>query len=387
MKVIFVAHSIDVYAGSTKALLSLLEGLMKRSVIPLVILPKKEKLTEILQSKGIAVFVLDYRMAVYPPMRSLRDYVMFLPRLLGRIWLNKRAYLQLCDIAKEFRPDIIHTNVSVIDVGYRVAKQLKIPHIYHVREYGDKDFALYHYPMRFCFLRNLKRHSYAICITKDIQRHSKLNDNNSCVIYDGVLPKSQISFNRQKDNYFLFAGRLEPAKGILELLKAFADFCFLRPDLDIKLKIAGDTSISQYRNFLLNEIKRMKVANKVEFLGMRKDILDLMSKAYLMIVPSRSEGFGFITAEAQFNGALVLGLDTAGTKEQFDNGLEITGEEIALRYTTHQELVKAMCDVLDNGVEYYFPMIERSQIVVRKLYTTESCSMNVYNLYKRILNT
>ena len=240
--------------------------------------------------------------------------------------------------------------------------------------------------MRSCFLRNLKKHSYAISITKDIQRHTKLNDNTSCVIYDGVLPKSQIRFNRQKDNYFLFAGRLEPAKGLWELLNAFADFCLLHPDRDIKLKIAGDTSNTQYRDFLINEVKRMKIGVKVEFLGMRKDVLDLMSKAYLMIVPSRSEGFGFITTEAQFNGALVLGHNTAGTKEQFDNGLEMTGEEIALRYSNHQELVKEMCEVVDNGIEHYFPMIERSQQVVRTLYTNERHARRVYEFYNQILN-
>lgn len=39
-----------------------------------------------------------------------------------------------------------------------------------------------------------------------------------------------------------------------------------------------------------------------------------------LIVPSPFEAFGLITAEAMFNKCLVIGRDTAGTKEQFDNG-------------------------------------------------------------------
>ncbi len=386
MKILFVTSSVTLFGGGSKAFMNMLDGLMRLDVQPLVIFPAADGMCELYSKKGIPTVVLNYRMAVYPPLRHWKDYVMFLPRLCGRIGVNYMASCKLREIVKLFRPDIIHTNVSVIDIGYRVAKQLKIPHIYHVREYGDKDFALYHYPMRSCFLKNLKKHSYAICITKDIQKHSKLGNEDSCVIYDGVLSGKQIMFNRQKDNYFLFAGRLEPAKGVLELLKAFAEFCLLRPNLDIRLKIAGDTSNTQYRDFLTNEVRRMKIETKVDLLGMRKDVLDLMAKAYLMIVPSRSEGFGFITTEAQFNGALVLGRDTAGTKEQFDNGLEMTGKEIALRYSNHQELVQAMCEVVDNGIKHYFPMIERSQQVVKALYTNERHAQRVYEFYNQILS-
>lgn len=386
MKVLFVKSSTTLFGGGSKSFMNMLDGLMKLGIQPIVVFPAADGMCELYHNKGIPTVVLNYRMAVYPPLRYWKDYVMFLPRLCGRIWVNYTASRKLVNIVREFQPDIIHTNVSVIDIGYRVAMQLKIPHIYHVREYGDKDFSLFHYPMRSCFLKKLKKHSYAICITKDIQKHCKLDDNNSYVIYNGVCSESQIRFNLQKKNYFLFAGRLEPAKGVKDLLIAFADFCKLRPNSEIQLKIAGDTKNVHYYSFLLNEVKRLHIEERVDFLGMRKDVNDLMADAYLMLVPSLYEGFGRITAEAMQNGALVLGRNTAGTKEQFDNGLEITGEEIALRYSNHQELVRAMCEVVDNGIEHYFPMIERSQQVVKALYTNERNAQRVYEFYNQILS-
>lgn len=386
MKVLFVKSSTTLFAGSSKSFMNMLDGLMKLGVLPLVVFPAADGMCELYRNKGIPTAVLNYRMAVYPPLRCVKDYVMFFPRLFGRIWLNYIASHKLLNIVRRFRPDIIHTNVSVIDIGYRVAMQLKIPHIYHVREYGDKDFSLFHYPMCSCFLKKLKKHSFAICITKDIQRHYNLGADNSCVIYNGICPESQIHFNPQKKNYFLFAGRLESAKGIADLLVAFADFYKLRPNSEIQLKIAGDTKNVHYYNFLLNEVKRLHIETNVDFLGMRKDVNNLMADAYLMIVPSLSEGFGRITAEAMQNGALVVGRNTAGTKEQFDNGLEMTGEEIALRYSNHQELVRAMCEVVDNGIEHYFSMIERSQQVVKALYTNERHAQQVYDFYKVILD-
>ncbi len=385
MKVLFVKSSTTLFAGSSKSFMNMLDGLMKLGIQPIVVFPAADGMCELYHNKGIPTVVLNYRMAVYPPLRYWKDYVMFLPRLCGRIWVNYTASRKLVNIVRAFQPDIIHTNVSVLDIGYRVAKQLKVPHIWHIREYADR-IGLYHYPMRSCFQKKLKKHSYAICITKDIQRHYKLDTDNSCVIYNGVCSESQIRFSLQKKDYFLFVGRLEPAKGVGELLIAFADFCMQRPDLDIRLKIAGDTNNIRYYDFLLNEVKRLHIEERVDFLGMRKDVNDLMADAYLMLVPSLYEGFGRITAEAMQNGALVLGRNTAGTKEQFDNGLEITGEEIALRYSNHQELVRAMCEVVDNGIEHYFPMIERSQQVVKELYSTECSVRKVYDFYKLILD-
>jgi len=48
---------------------------------------------------------------------------------------------------------------------------------------------------------------------------------------------------------------------------------------------------------------------------MRDDVYAIMSRATALIVPSHFEGFGRITAEAMFNGCLVAGYNSAGTRE------------------------------------------------------------------------
>ena len=57
------------------------------------------------------------------------------------------------------------------------------------------------------------------------------------------------------------------------------------------------------------------MCDNVKFLGIRKDIYSLMKNAMALVVSSPSEGFGFITVEAMLNGCLVIGRNTAGTKE------------------------------------------------------------------------
>lgn len=389
MKVVYVTHVSGIFDGSGKALCNMLYGLMEKGVVPLVVFPQSGGLCQVLEEKGIETRVLNYRMGTYPPVKTMRDVCLFLPRLAGRILLNRRAAGRLADIAQQWGAELIHSNTSVVNIGYRAAHRLGLPHVWHIREYGALDFHYYYYYYtRKAFLQKLRaKKSYTICITKDVQQYDRLAGwEASRVIYDGVLSERQLRFHEQKELYFLFAGRLEENKGIGDLLPAFSDFVKRRPESKITLKVAGNTVNAAYRDFLRSEAYRLGIADRVEFLGMRKDVLELMGKAYAMIVPSRSEGFGFITAEAMFNGALVIGRNTAGTKEQFDNGLQQTGDEIALRYGRQEELVRCMCEVVDNGIEHYFPMIRRSLQVVRELYSSENHTKQVYDFYKQIIS-
>jgi glycosyltransferase involved in cell wall biosynthesis len=169
----------------------------------------------------------------------------------------------------------------------------------------------------------------------------------------------------------------------LPLIDAYAVYCknHLAP---LPLYIAGSGSKS-YTQLILDRIKHYKIENQVVLLGLRDDILSLYQEAKALIVPSLSEGFGFITAEAMFLGCLVVGYDVAGTKEQLDNGKEITGEEIALRYSTQEQLVQHLINVTDNSIVHYEQMICQSQQTVSKLYTTEIHAKQIYDYYNYIL--
>ena len=84
------------------------------------------------------------------------------------------------------------------------------------------------------------------------------------------------------------------------------------------------------------------------------------------------------------NGSLVIARNTTGLKEQLDNGVEISGAEIGVSFNRNEEISVLMKEVLDNGIEYYYPMIKRSQEVV-KLYTMEDSANKVYDFYCDIL--
>ena len=107
-----------------------------------------------------------------------------------------------------------------------------------------------------------------------------------------------------------------------------------------------------------------------------------MRKAKCCVGPSHFEGFGFITAEAMLNGCLVIGRNTSGTKEQMDRGVELTGSEIALRFTTQKELEHQLEVAVCNE---YYDMRQRAFDVVVKSYTNTQLTSQLCRYYEWIV--
>lgn len=387
MKIAYFLHTTSTTDGSTKAFLHIIKQLKGLDINPLVILPDKGALCRLLQEQKIPCIALRHgtRPSTYPPYNTIKDKIIFLPRLLGRMIINIIATCQSYIILRRFRPDLIHTNTSVLTIGYYVARLLKIPHIWHLREYDAWEFQSYPYPtFRYQQKRFQKSYSYTVPITKALQHYYGLEQiSTSQVIYDGVLPSSAITYTSNKDNYLLFAGSLCEVKGILPLIDAYAEYVRQCPQA-LPLWIAGAGS-NDYTKKIKDSIEYYQLTSHIQLLGMRNDIDTLYKNAKALIVPSLFEGFGFITAEAMFNGCLVIGHNVAGTKEQFDNGKEITGEEIALRYDTQEQLIQHLLQLTNSSILSYEPIILRGQTTAMKLYTTEVHLEKILTLYNSIV--
>lgn len=387
IKILYIADSLNPTWGAYKAMVSLLENIAPSQVNALAIVSSLYPQTHSFANTNIRIKQLRYYSSIYPSTLTRKDKLLFMPRLIRKLIINNIATIRLLLLTKQFSPDIIHTNVSFTAIGYYVARILKIPHIWHIREYGSLDFnTCYYYPsLSIQQKRYRSQLSYTIGITKDILKYNNLlGYPYAQVIYDGVLPSYMQSYTSQKHPYFLYAGRLETLKGILPLIDAYAEYCKQHPS-PLSLYVAGNGS-EAYTNLVKEKIATYRLEDKIKLLGVRKDILELYKNARALIVPSLAEGFGFITAEAMFCGCLVIGNDRAGTKEQFDNGLEMSGEEIGLRYTKQGELVQHLINVTNNPTNYYEPMILRAQQVVTQLYSTEKHAERVYEFYNNILN-
>lgn len=381
IRVIFIIYKFTA-DGSSIALLNLIDGLIQQDVSPLIIMSKKGSLCKELEIRNIHYEVIPYHLSRYYTFNNrIIDIISFLPLLCYLKILNILAIRKIINIARKFNANLIHTNIGALQIGYVAAKRIGIPHVWHIREYQGGILNMKPFPS-LSKLKGKINSSYSIAISQGIYDYYSMS-RNAKVIYDGVLKSKQTQFIKEKSKYFLFVGQVQESKGIEQLIDAFIQFKKLNKEYE--LYIAG-WGKEFYISILKSRIEDAGINQQVHFLGPRKDVFDLMAKSSAVIVSSFSEGFGFVAAEAMFNGSLVIGYNDTGTKEQFDNGFRMHNNEIALRYSNHSELVNAMKEVVKNGVEYYFPMIMRAQETARSLYSQERHVTSVLNFYNEILD-
>ena len=103
-----------------------------------------------------------------------------------------------------------------------------------------------------------------------------------------------------------------------------------------------------------------------------------MKLASALIVASRSEGFGRMTAEAAFCGCLVIGRNTGGTREI----LESIG---GLTFDSNEGLLSSMNEVAAMTDEEYGKRVSLSQIKALALYSTEKNVQDMDKFYHTIM--
>ena len=375
MKILYILHTSELH-GSTISILNLILNI-KKEIDPIIIIPysKANSLKDVFIKNDIKFYTCRHiPISIIERNRNLVKNTLSI----GRTIIKKILFIIfLFRIILKEKPNIIHTNVGVIYEGARLANLFNIPHVWHLREYQDKDFKWSFFYGKKIFENMLKR-SYVICITNDIRNYFNLNNKKSQTIYNGIY-HSYFTALEKKDNYFLCASRILPNKGHEEVIRTFALFYSSHPNW--KLIIAGDGEV-QYISKLKDISKSLNCSNSVIFLGFKKSeaIFNLMKKSAGLIVASLYDGFGRMTAEACFAGTIVIGRYTGGTKEILDiiNGY---------KFLTNDELLAAMDQISKEiNTNSYNQKIKSSQKVAQELFSIEQNATNIINLYKNITN-
>lgn len=378
IKVLYIC--VSGAGGSNQALFSTLKELKKKGVVPLVIVPDK-KTADLYRFYNCKTKIIYMRQEVQPLLKSVKSIFLFLPLFIFNFIANIIAYIRLIKLCKLEMPDIIHSNVTVTSLGYRLAKRFKIPHLWHIREYVQR-------PMfGSVYLNRLLNNGYTIIVTKGLCNFYHLEKAKTRVIYDGVNYYSKLKKSAKilPYKYFVCVGRITKAKGIELLIDSF--ILYAKNNSEIDLLLIGDGK-SEYINSIKERLAHCNILHRVHFVGSKNhdETMMYMKNAEALIVPSLSEGFGLITAEAMFNKCLVVGNNNTGTKEQFDNGVEITGQEIGLRFNNSEELSDIMINISSNGRMNYNHLIKNAYKTVNQLYTVPQNGIAIYNYYRSIIN-
>jgi glycosyltransferase involved in cell wall biosynthesis len=159
----------------------------------------------------------------------------------------------------------------------------------------------------------------------------------TCVIPNGVdVPSDLHPSERTADLRMLFLGRLHPIKGIECLLKACSNLS-ARVDLRWRLSIAGGGDAA-YVAQIRQQISSLGLQERVSMIGpvTGEGKQKLFEDSDLVIVPSHSESFGLVVAEALAHGVPVIaskgtpwsGLERKGCGLWVDNDPEALANAI-----------------------------------------------------------
>jgi glycosyltransferase involved in cell wall biosynthesis len=107
----------------------------------------------------------------------------------------------------------------------------------------------------------------------------------------------------------LAVGRLVAEKDYPNLLRAISATPGLK---SARVFVAGEGPL---HSDLRDLATKLGIVDRVVFLGIRRDIVELMSAANVFVLPSRSEGYGLVVAEAMACECVVVATDSGGVRE------------------------------------------------------------------------
>ena len=190
------------------------------------------------------------------------------------------------------------------------------------------------------------------------RRDSKLNIRNAL-----KLPKSAMVAG--------MVARLEPGKGHGILLKAFGKL-----DDAAHLVIVGDGTA---RSELEIQASRLGIQDRIHFLGVRKDVVQILNSVDLFVLPSFSEGLPNSILEAMACGLPIVATDVGGIPEvvyQNKNGILVDPGDVAG--------LKSALDFLFKCPDKRIRMGKASREIVERGFSLENQISQFVMLYERL---
>tara|TARA_Y100001936_G_scaffold226575_2_gene246084 strand:+ start:19861 stop:21030 length:1170 start_codon:yes stop_codon:yes gene_type:complete len=383
MRICFISHSTGRH-GAEKALLELLEGLLKLNVTCLVILPKEGPLIVQLDRLNIEWKIMGYpkwRMTGYP--RWLSRQRMTAYRFIRTI-IGLLRSVQLARTISKWDCDLVYTNTSSIGIGGLAAWLIHKPHIWHLHESGRHMGLKYDFGERrtVCLINYFSsliivvshslRNTYSQYIKADRMR----------MVYQSITIKNKTKkhdLNYDKEIFqCIIVASLHPYKGQDEAIAALSELILRK--LKVNLLIVGD-GWSSFQEKLRQQITKFGLNKYVKFIGYIENPMPYFQIADAVLVCSHWESFGRVTVEAMLAGKPVIGTASGGTAELIQNG--ITG--LLYNSGNHIELANKIQYLYENPKEKLkLGTAARTWAVGR--FTQERYTKEIFNILCEVLD-
>lgn len=376
-----VEHNLT---GGSRSFLDLLEQLVPMGVEPFVVVHEPWALTKELEQRGIPFITTK----MYRPFVSVKDKVRFCRlKYLLKCIIN---YISQCRATVFFKNNgvqLIHINSQFCGViGAKVAQKLKLPYIYHIREFLEDGFGVTWYNKQEAY-SFLGKANVMIAISDAIYKHQKelFKDSNIIKVYNGIdykkfecLPK----IKHLTGNIILMAivGRICDTKNQWDAVKA-VERLLASGYTNIKLLIIGYMGKDQYELNMNEYVQQHRLGKYIEFVPFTNNIYDIIKKCDIGIMCSVAEAFGRVTIEYMMTGLLTIGADIGGTSELIKNKFN------GLLYPprNHEQLKKQIIWAIEHVDEANRIALE-GQRSSKEKYSIEQTAKKILSVYENTLN-
>jgi glycosyltransferase involved in cell wall biosynthesis len=230
----------------------------------------------------------------------------------------RRAIPELTRLARRVRPDVIATNTITVAVGGIVAKRVRAPHVWFIREFGSRDHGMRFFLGRRATFFLVDHTSELIVVTSEALRRycAALVPRDRIRLVTPAVEIPDDVVRRQPGHgtpfRLILVGAKAPSKGQLEAVDAAAEV--VSAGLDVRLDLVG-SGRRDYEERLAAQLRSLKLDDRVRVLDFSADALSLVADSDVALMCSRSEAFGRVTVEAMKLGKPVIGTAAGATPE------------------------------------------------------------------------
>lgn len=379
MKVLYIASG-DYKYGASKSMMSLLLYLKEyHHVEPILLTKKYNKLNKIcndLKIENYSCWYCDfmsgspYSCFLFKFMKHMVKFSLYIVGSLTQYRIDK------CGI--DFSTiDIVHTNLNRISAGAYLSSKFKIPHVWHIREFGKEDYnVLFYKPHTIKYMN--ENADVFITISDAVRKcwiQKGLDKHKLKTVYNGIETQKYIPKKTNNNNNLklVIAGHIQPNKGQLQLVKAIA----LLP-IEIRNCISVDIIGEGYWDYIYKikkTIKKYSLYN-IHLLGYCDNMSPKLSEYDVGIICSKSEAFGRITIEYIRAGLYVIASNTGANPELIQH------KKLGILYEYGN--IKSLAKCIEHI--FYHKDVLHTDHSTNNIFTIEDYAENIYKIYQELLS-
>lgn len=327
-KVLFISHQSDLSGGASKSMLSVICGL--RDVYgykPYVLVPRVGKLSATLERENVGFICAHYYWWMGP---KTKTFSLQLIKWVIKKTINYISAWKLSIELKSLDIELVYTNTSTVGFGFDLARMLGVPHVFHVREFGEEDYNIWYLDSIQSVNKKLSSpYNNIVVISESLYRKYKnvFGGDNIDLVYNGIADqfhenKALLDSSLAEEIVtFIVVGYLSEGKNQVDVIKAAAE---LKKKTGKKFKIyfVGG-GVESYVLSMNKLVSQLNLCNEVIFFGEldKRGVNELLAKSDVGITPSKMEAFGRVTIEYMLASLPVIASNSGANPEIIDNGV------------------------------------------------------------------